>query len=123
MRTIKKILSILSVPFLFIKKWIIQRLLNLRARLQISSLREAIQGADKDKQHTGRKNMVVFNSTAGKYEPVQKKLLKIASNNTKNKNNKAMTPGRIRVMKKQKPRVFDPERVKQIENKSLYVTQ
>jgi hypothetical protein len=68
--------------------------------------------------------MVVFNTTSGKYESLQKKLLKTASKAGKNKSNKAMTEGRIKMMKQQKvkPRLFDSDRVHQIEKKSLYIT-
>jgi hypothetical protein len=87
--------------------------LALRAKLQIGSLREAIGGADKDKEKTGRKNMVVFNAHSGKYEPIQKKLLKAHANSTKNKSNKAMTEGRKKMMEKKKPaRVIDIDKVK-----------
>lgn len=125
MQLLKNLLALVLLPLAWIKKRIIQSLLNLRAKLQISSLREAISDADKDKARTGRKNMVVFNLTSGKYEPVQKKLLKQASQLGKNKSNKAMTDGRRRVLKKQKrkERVFDADRIRTIEDKSLYVTK
>lgn len=122
---IKKYLAIilffLVAPFYWAKRNLVMYLLRLRAKLRISSLREAINEADKDKSTTGRKNIVVFNTTSGKYEPVQKRVLKVVSQRTKNKSNKAMTKGRVKMMK-QKVRAFDTERVKQIENKSLYVT-
>jgi hypothetical protein len=117
-------LGYLLKPLVWLKRRIIKALLRLRAKLQIGSLREAIVDADKDKAKTGRKNMVVFNTTSGKYEPLQKKLLKTASKAGKNKSNKAMTEGRIKMMKQQKvkPRLFDSDRVHQIEKKSLYIT-
>lgn len=55
-----------------IRQWLIQ----LRAKLQIRSLRTAIADADKDKKETNRKNLVVFNTVSGKFEPLQKKMLK-----------------------------------------------
>jgi hypothetical protein len=109
-------------PIVMVRKWLIKRLLNLRARLRMSSLRVAIGDADKDKTRTGRKNIVVFNQYQGVYEPVQKKLLKRAARMTKNTSNKKMTEGRKRVLKIKK-RVFDPERIRTIEEKSLYVTK
>lgn len=110
-------------PFVLLKRRLIKSLLKLRAKLQIGSLREAIAGADKNKTETGRKNMVVFNTYSGKYEPIQKKVLKVASNASKNKSNKAMTDGRKKMMKQRKARVIDIDRVHQIEKKSLYVTK
>lgn len=101
---------------------ILRWLMRLRAKLQIHSLRKAIKDADTDKESTGRKNMVVFNKHSGKYEPLQKRLLKAAAKSGKNKSNKAMTEGRIKMLRTKKPRVFDTDRVKQIEKKSLYVT-
>jgi hypothetical protein len=109
-------------PLVWGKVRLIRYLLRLRAKLQISSLKEAIHDADKDKEKTGRKNMVVFNTTSGKYEPVQKKLLKAATRVGKNKSNKALTEGRKRMLKQTRERAFTNERVKQIEKKSLYVT-
>lgn len=101
-----------------IQKWAYK----MRAKLNIHSLRTAIEDADKNKQKTGRKTMVVFNTSTGSYEPLEKKILKAASNAGKRKNNSAMTEGRKRMMNAKKERVFTPERVKQIQQKSLYVT-
>lgn len=103
------------------RKRILGWLIRLRSKLQIRSLREAIGEADKNKADTGRKNMVVFNTVSGKYEPLQKRLLKAAANSGKNKNNAAMTDGRKR-MKRKKVRIVEHSGVKNIEKKSLYVT-
>ena len=99
-----------------ILKW----LLKLRAGLQLQSLRTAIKDADQDKEKTDRKNMVVFNTVSGKFEPVQKKVLKYVEQKQKRKNNAAKTPFR---------RKFTPGRkkilhqsVQEAEKKSLYVT-
>jgi hypothetical protein len=120
----QKNISVFILPFLWIKSLIVKRLLRMRARLQMGTLRHAIHDADDDKKKTGRKNMVVFNSTGGKFEPVQKKMLKKAANLTKNKSNKAMTKGRKKMLKgKKNGRVINMDRVKQIEEKSLYVTK
>jgi hypothetical protein len=116
-----KIVLWMLLPFVRLRNWTVKRLLKLRAKLQLGSLREAIVQADQDKEKTGRKNMVVFNTTSGKYEPVQKKLLKAASQMGKNRSNKAHTEGRRRMLK-HKERAFTPQRVKHIEKKSLYVT-
>jgi hypothetical protein len=120
----QRVLFVLLYPWNKFTSWLVKKLLALRAKLQIGSLREAIGGADKDKEKTGRKNMVVFNAHSGKYEPIQKKLLKAHANSTKNKSNKAMTEGRKKMMVKKKPaRVIDIDKVKSIEEKSLYVTK
>lgn len=122
-------LSIVGMLFLFFlvlrffKKPIRQWVYNLRAKLRIRSLRTAIGEADNNKQETGRKNIVVFNNSTGYFEPVAKKLLKAASKASKNKNNAARTKARRRRLSKTKKREFTDERVKQIERKSLYVTE
>jgi len=104
------------------RKQIIKWLLALRAKLQIHSLRQAIDEADKDKEETKRKNMVVFNTVGGKFEPIQKKTLKRAASAGKNKSNKKMTDGRKKMLKK-KPRVITMQRVKKIEEDALYITK
>lgn len=102
---------------------IVRWLLKLRGKLVIRSLRQAIEHADRDKDKTGRKNVVVFNTHSGKYENLQKKVLKAAATVGKNKNNAALTEGRLRMMKAKKKRQFTTDRVRQIEKKSLYVTK
>lgn len=98
------------------------RLLRLRVKLRMVSLRHAIHEADDDKAKTQRKNLVVHKHD-GFFETVQKKQMKQLSAATKNKSNKAMTPGRRKMMPKNpKQRLFDPERIREIEKKSLYVT-
>jgi hypothetical protein len=121
----QRVKQFILLPFKKIAGRIVQSLLNWRAKLQIGSLRVAIGEADKDKDKTGRKNMVVFNTVSGKYEPIQKKVLKRIADKDKNKSNKAMTDGRKRAMKQQKrkKRILDHDRAKQIEEKSLYVTK
>lgn len=115
------ICGIITVLKLFkkpIRKW----MMFLRAKLQIQSLRSAIRDADKDKEETGRKNMVVFNTHGGNFEPITKKLLKAVANKNKNKNNGKLTDGRKKFMQKKKKSEIDTEKVKTIEKKSLYVT-
>lgn len=99
---------------------ILRWLLKLRARLQIRSLRTAIEDADTDKADTGRKNMVVFNTASGKFEPLTKKLLKTAEKAGKNKSNAQQTAYRKKY--KQGRKKILGEDVKTIEKKSLYVT-
>lgn len=120
-----RVKAFVLAPFRMIGNWIVRKLLEMRARLQIRSLGVAIGEADKDKGKTGRKNMVVFNTVSGKYEPIQKKILKRAAEKDKNNSNKAMTEGRKRELAKQKrkKRIIDHDRAKRIEEKSLYVTK
>ena len=115
--TIGTIILLIRVFRVQILRWLIR----LRAKLKVKSLREAIEDADKDKKKTGRKNMVVFNAASGRYEPLQKRILKAGAKSGRNKNNAKMTDGRKRMMKKKK-RVVDPAIIKSIEEKSLYVT-
>lgn len=100
---------------------IVRWLIKLRSRLHIQSLRTAISEADKDKAETQRKNMVVFNTVSGQFEPLQKKVLKQIEQKGKNKNNGKMTEGRKKFMREKKKLLNQP--VKQIEEKSLYVTK
>lgn len=108
--------------FLIFKKQIRKGLYRLKTKIQFQSLREAIHDADKDKGKTGRKNIVVYNTTQSAFEPIQKRQLKAVANYRKNKSNKAMTPGRKKMMK-QNTRMISMSRVKNIESKSLYVTK
>jgi hypothetical protein len=119
---------ILAVLIFFISVWmgrkhIIKWLLRVRSKLSLHSLRDAIHAADADKSKTGRKNMVIYNTTNKVFEPIQKKQLKTVANKLKNKNNAAQKPGRKSALKKGKTRLITPERIKQTEKKSLYVTQ
>jgi hypothetical protein len=113
------IILLIRVFRMQILKW----LLSLRAKLQVHSLRTAISDADQDKEVTNRKNIVVFNQYTGSYEPVQKRFLKYKSQKEKNRNNAKLTEGRKRMMRKKSKRSFSMDRVKQIEEKSLYVTK
>lgn len=94
-----------------------------RMKLRVNSARVAIKDADKNKEETGRKNMVVYNNASQAYEPIQKRLLKYVAKKQKNKSNKAMTPGRKRMMRGKKKRVFiNNDGVKGLEKNSIYVT-
>lgn len=103
-----------------IRKWV----MILRSKLMIRSLRVAINDADKDKEKTDRKNIVVFNKASGDYEPVTKKLLKQVEQQGKKKNNAKKTPGRIWAQQqgKKKKKILG-NTVHEIEKKSLYVTE
>lgn len=94
--------------FLKIFGKVISFLLKIKSKHQLETLRKAIHDADKDKEKTGRKNMVIYNSTTKKFEPVQKKILKQVSKIQKQKGGK---------------RTMSSQRIKQIEKKSLYVTR
>ena len=95
-----------------LKRWLV--------KIRMQSLREAIHKADESKSETGRKNLVV-QKPDGFFENVQKRRMKMASNVSKNKNNAKMTKGRRKFMQK-KERLFEPQRLKEIETKSLYTT-
>lgn len=126
MKTVKAIWALVvsaCVKWLYrLKAAVVDYLLKVRGRLQIQSLRQAIHGADKDKERTGRKNMVVYNTASGEYEPIQKRLLKNAARATKNKSNRAQTEGARRMQQKRRKRILDADQVHTIEKKSLYVT-
>ena len=120
----------ITAIFLF-KKQIVAWLHRLRGRLHIQSLRKAIIDADKDKEKTGRKNMVVMNTASGAFEPVQKRLLKFLSQKNKGDGDTGRVKvrrrnGRVKVVGRKKAKAVNktitPERVHQIEKKSLYVT-
>jgi hypothetical protein len=116
------LLLIITKPFIWIRNCVVKFLLRVRSKLHIRSLRQAINDADKDKSETQRKNMVVFNTASGEYEPLQKRLLKTAAKAGKNKSNAAMTKYRKKRTPKGKKRILDPQRINKIEEKSLYVT-
>src|SRR4051812_39496238 len=103
---VSRFILLVMLPFIWIRNQVVKYLIRLRSKLHIRSLRTAINGADKDKDLTGRKNMVVFNTASGEYEPLQKRLLKNAARAGKNKSNKAMTPGRKKMMKPAKKRIL-----------------
>lgn len=122
MKFIPIILIIGTIIFLLrvFRPQITRFLTRLQVKIRMQSLRSAINEADENKSKTGRKNIVVPTHD-GFFEPVQKRKMKAASNLTKNKNNAKHTPGRLKFMKK-KQRLFQPERIKEIEDKSLYAT-
>jgi trehalose/maltose hydrolase-like predicted phosphorylase len=101
-----KYLLIISIIVGFItllrvfRKPIVKWLVKIRASLKIRSLRHAIQEADDNKASTFRKTMVVYNTSSGEYETLEKKILKKASYLNRNKNNAKLTEGRKKFMKK-----------------------
>lgn len=99
--------------------WVVKKLLSLKAKLHLKSLRIAIGEADKDKATTNRKNMVVFNTSSNQYEAIQKKLLKKAA--TSKKQDPARNGYRVRQAVKRTK--IKTGQVKKIEEKSLYVTK
>lgn len=107
----------------WIRTVLANRLVKLRSRLRMNSLREAIGKADDDKAKTGRKNIVVFNNHSGAYEPLQKKLMKTAHRVQKGKGQPTQTKYRKKHRKELKPSRFTNDRIHQLENKSAYVTK
>lgn len=94
--------------FLSVFGLVVKFLLKIKSKHQLETLRKAIHDADADRGKTGRKNMVIFNTTTKKFEPIQKKKLKQVSQVQKKKGGK---------------RTMSSQRIKQIEKKSLYVTR
>lgn len=102
---------------------IANRLIKLRSKMRMNTLREAIGKADADKEKTGRKNIVVFNNVSGAYEPLQKRLMKVAHKVQKGKGQPSQTKYRKKHPKRIKPSRFTNDRIHQLEKKSAYVTQ
>jgi hypothetical protein len=100
-----------------------KRLVKLRSRLRMDSLREAIGAADQNKAENGRKNMVVFNNYSGAYEAVEKRKLKLVRQKHVVKGQPKQTDYRKSRKKNVKPGRFTNDRIHQLENKSAYVTQ
>jgi hypothetical protein len=121
----KSLKAIYLTVLFYLTKWvyqvrrsIVRALVRFKMKLQHQSLRAAIHDADQDKEKTGRKNMVVYNTASGQYEPIQKKLLKRAATA---KEQPAAKNG-WRVPKARKKTAITPEKVHRIEKRSLYVT-
>lgn len=85
---------------------------KLAHKSRLHSLRHAIAQADANKAENGRKTIVIYNSTAGQYETLEKKKLKQVANLGKNKSTHQT-----------RHRIINHDRVKTIEKKSLYVTK
>lgn len=91
----------------------------MSVRLHLRSLRSAINDADKDKDETGRKNMVIYNSSISAFEPIQKKVLKrLATGKIQER-----VPAGFRQPKAKKRTALNVEKVKEVEEKSLYITK
>lgn len=114
MKFIKRIIN-------FIRQWLFGRLVKMRAKLRMGTLREAIQDADNIKATTDRKAIVIFNNHSGKFEAIEKQKLKRIAKNGRVKHQRAQTEGRKRLDKKT-PGVITYDRVKQLEKKSAYVS-
>jgi len=116
------VLMALAILFILLRmnlKHIRRWLSTMAVRLQIRSLRTAINDADKDKAQTGRKNIVVYNTSISSFEPAQKKLLKrLAVSKVQSK-----VPAGFRQPKAKKRSQLTTGKVKQVEDKSLYVTK
>src|SRR5574341_866544 len=117
-----RIIRVLFRLINWIRGLLTKRLVKLRSKLRMDSLREAIGKADENKEKTGRKNIVVFNNHSGAYEALQKQLLKTAHNKQKVKGQPAQTKYRKKRPKKVKASRFTNERVHHLEKKSAYVT-
>lgn len=115
------IIATMVLAAVLLKGKLVKWLHYLRGKLHVESLRQAINDADADKEKTGRKNIVILNTASGSFEPAQKQLLKFLAAKGKSKNNGKQTKGRKKFAKPVK-RKMDSEQVKQIEKKSLYVT-
>jgi hypothetical protein len=105
-----------------IRLFIVNKLWKIKARLNVVSLRMAIEQADKINASTGRKMIVIFNSDKMEYEAVEKQLLKTAANARKVKGQPAKTEYRKK-QKEKKPGAITHQRVHRIEKRSLYVTR
>lgn len=118
-----KLLKAIIKLVLWIRSLLQKRLLRLRGRLQMGSLREAITKADGIKDNTGRKAIVVFDNGAGAFDALQKKQLKRAAEKRKIKGQPPQTKYRKdRPVKKSQTR-FTNDRIRHLEKKSAYVTK
>lgn len=113
------IITVLAFLIVKFKKNIRSWAYGISLKLQLKTLRGAIAAADADKEKTGRKNMVVYNTTTKSFEPMQKKALKHAA---KAKVQEEVKKG-FRQPKAKKVTPIKSQRVRVIEKKSLYVTQ
>lgn len=122
---------IAAAAIVLFKKQIAGWFFRMRGKLHVASLRNAIIDADKDKAKTGRKNIVVVNSTQGAFEPAQKRLLKFLSSKNKGEGDTGRVKvrrknGRVKVVGRKQPKrinkTLTTEHIKIVEEKSLYVT-
>lgn len=95
--------------------------------LKLHTLRQAIKDADKDKSISGRKNIVVYNTTKKEFEPIQKKILKAGA--SVNRGKKSVEGARKRsdgskiATNGNGGRLVTYERIKTLEKNSLYATR
>ncbi len=119
----KLLLKIINWIANFIRSKLKRRLVKLRSKLRMDSLRTAIGKADENKKKTGRKNIVVFNNHSGTYEPLQKRLLKFAQKKGKIKGQPAQTEYRKKRPVKKKSSRFTKPLIDKLERDSAYVTK
>ncbi len=114
-------LNIIFSPFRALRDFLVMKLLRLRAKMQMGSLRDAIREADRLSLETGRKYLVVYNNATKEYEPIEKQLLKAA-----HKRRKLVTANDKRLRGKEEMgsnRGMKLARVKQLEKRSVYGTR
>lgn len=111
-----------SIAIYVYRNKIRQYLYRLSTKLQLGTLRTAIHDADKAKATNNRKNIVVFNSVGKQFEPIEKQVLKRIADKNRISRNSSLTKFRKKNKAKGK-RILETERVKTIEEKSLYVTK
>lgn len=113
------ILTAIAALVIVFKQKIIALLVSFKNKLFIKSLRHAINDADADKDKTGRKNMIVWNTASQQFEPIQKKQLKKMATIKK----QPSVQNGYRVPKAKKVTSLTTSVVKKTEKRSLYVTK
>lgn len=97
------------------RSWLLRMVNKAKAKLRMQSLKDSIVKADRIKDETNKKALVVYNNFSQQYEAIEKQKLKKAANLGVIKSSKT------RNMKKR--RMMDHGRVRQIEKRSLYSTK
>ncbi len=121
-KLIKLIFKSILLVFIKARLMVVNKLWKFKARLNVVSLRMAIEQADKIQAATGRKMIVIFNSDKMEYEAVEKQMLKSIANNRKVKGQPKQTDYRKK-QGERKPGSITHHRVHRIERRSLYVTK
>jgi hypothetical protein len=125
MAILKWVLKIINL----VRFAIVNKLWKIKARLNVVSLRMAIDQADKSQAMTGRKMIVIFNSSSMEYEAVEKQTLKAVANIKKVNGQPAHTKYRKRnaenIVAGSRAKIgsITHHRVHRIEKRSLYVTK
>lgn len=120
---IKNIVTFFKKGWNNIQMFLFKRLLKLRSKLRLASLREAIEKADENKSRNGRKNIVVFNNVSGNFEPIEKRAMKRLKSKHQGNGSPKQTDYRKKRQKNLKPSRFTNELIHHLENKSAYVTK